>query len=159
MDKATKAVMFSSTSSEHETPQDLFDQLDAEFHFTLDPCATTANAKCKKYYTIEDDGLIQSWKGKTVWVNPPYGRYVSAWIEKAITESQQCGATVAMLLPARSDTRWFHSLVALHASEVRFISGRLRFVGTAAPAPFPSILAILRPEIVGPYSWHTWKIR
>lgn len=154
MNKSTKAVMFSSSTGEHETPQDLFDQLNEEFHFNLDPCATAKNAKCKNYYTIKEDGLSRSWHGQTVFVNPPYGKGVVDWIAKAVSEY----ATVVMLLPARTDTKWFHLYIAKYASEVRFIKGRLRFVGTASSAPFPSMLVVFRPKIDGPYSWHTLVI-
>lgn len=80
-------VMFSSKTNEWETPQDLFDKLDQEFNFTLDPCATDENAKCDRYYTIKEDGLKQSWKGETVFCNPPYGRQIKDWVKKCYTES------------------------------------------------------------------------
>jgi len=155
MNKSTQSVLFSSSSGEHETPQDLFDQLDEEFHFTLDPCATFENAKCDKYFTIKDDGLSQSWDDHVVWVNPPYGRGVDHWLAKAANSR----ATVVVLLAARTDVKWFHEIVGAYASEVRFISRRLKFVGNKASAPFPSMLAIFRPFIDGPYDWHTWSIR
>lgn len=100
------AGMFTSTTDCWETPQDFFDRLDAEYHFTLDACALPQNAKCERYYTPEQDGLSQPWRG-TVWCNPPYGRQIGRWVEKA-AESTAAGATVVMLLPARTDTRWFH---------------------------------------------------
>ena len=158
MNKSTQDVMFSSSSGEHETPQDLFDQLDEEFHFTLDPCATPGNAKCDTYFTVATNGLAQSWKDHVVWVNPPYGKGVIDWIQKAKTAFIYDNATVVMLLPARTDTQWFNRVVA-STTEMRFIIGRLKFVGAPTSASFPSMLAIFRPKIAGPYDWHTWRIR
>ena len=135
--------MFSSKTDLWSTPQDFFDTLDDEFHFTLDACALPENAKCRNYYTPEDDGLIQPWYG-TVWCNPPYGRTISHWVEKAARSSDD-GATVVMLLPARTDTRWFQNYI-YHRAEVRFIAGRLKFGDSKNSAPFPSMIAIFRPE-------------
>ena len=100
-------VMFSSKSIEWETPQALFDDLNNEFHFTLDPCSTHANAKCDKHFTIVEDGLKQSWEGETVFCNPPYGKALPLWIKKA-AQSAGNGTTVVMLIPARTDTKAFH---------------------------------------------------
>ena len=100
-------VMFSSKSNEWATPQALFDELDREFHFTLDPCATPENAKCRKFYTIEDDGLSKDWSGETVFCNPPYGREISKWVEKAAASA----TTTVMLIPARTDTTYFHDYI------------------------------------------------
>ena len=125
------------------TPQDTFDRLNEEFHFTLDPCASHLNHKCEKYYTIKEDGLSKSWAGERVFMNPPYGNAASNWIAKAYFESQYAEIIVG-LLPARTDTRWFHDYV-YHKSEIRFIKGRLKFVGpngTAGTATFPSMLVI-----------------
>ena len=101
--------MFTSKTDAWETPQEFFDILNAEFHFTLDACALPENSKCAQYYTPEQDGLSQSWTG-TVWCNPPYGREISRWVEKAAKSAAQ-GAMVVMLLPARTDTRWFHRYI------------------------------------------------
>ncbi|MFE4203797.1 DNA N-6-adenine-methyltransferase, partial [Aneurinibacillus aneurinilyticus] len=101
------AVMFSSATDEWATPQDFFDQLNEEFKFTLDPCATHESAKCARYFTEEDNGLAQDWAGEVVFMNPPYGRVLGQWVKKAFEESVK-GATVVCLLPARTDTRWFH---------------------------------------------------
>ena len=119
-----KEVMFSSKTDLWETPQDLFDKLDREFHFDLDVCALPENAKCERYYTPEQDGLPQPWNG-VCWCNPPYGRQIGKWVRKALFSSF-AGATVVMLLPARTDTKWFHDYI-LHRSEVRFLPGRIRF--------------------------------
>ncbi len=133
-------VVFSSASVEWETPQDLFNDLDAEFHFTLDPCCTDENAKCAKHYTIEDDGLIQDWTGETVFCNPPYGREMPKWIEKCYKHGLG-GDIAVMLLPARTDTRAFHEFIYRKA-EVRFIKGRLHFGGSKNSAPFPSMIVV-----------------
>lgn len=103
------AVMFSSNKDLWETPQEFFNKLDAEFHFDLDVCAIPSNAKCQRYYTPEDDGLSQPWEGR-VWCNPPYGRQISKWVQKAAQSAAE-GAIVVMLLPARTDTKWFHNYI------------------------------------------------
>ena len=126
---------------EWETPQDLFDKLNAEFHFTLDPCATPENAKCAKFYTKEQDGLKQNWEGQTVYCNPPYGREISRWVKKASEEN----ALTVMLIPARTDTKWFHDYI-YKKQEVRFIKGRLKFGGEKNSAPFPSMIVIFSRE-------------
>ena len=132
-------LMFSSKSDLWETPQDLFDELDKEFHFNLDVCALPENTKCAAYYTPEIDGLSQPWYGRC-WCNPPYGRGVGAWVQKAAL-SALAGATVVMLLPARTDTKWFHDYIYKRA-EIRFIRGRLKFGGCSNSAPFPSMVCI-----------------
>ena len=138
------AVMVSSKSAEWETPQELFDKLNGEFHFTLDVCATPENAKCENYYTEEQDGLSQPWKG-TVWCNPPYGRNIGSWVRRGLFASA-AGHTVVMLLPARTDTRWFHEYV-YHKAEIRYIKGRLKFGGSINSAPFPSMIVVFRPKL------------
>ena len=136
-------VMFSSKTDLWETPQEFFDELDREFHFDLDCCALPENAKCARYYTPEQDGLSQPWKG-ICWCNPPYGREIVEWVARAYLESV-AGATVVMLLPARTDTRWFPAY--LHGkAEVRFVKGRLKFGGSKNSAPFPSMVVIFRPK-------------
>ena len=137
-------LMFSSKTCEWATPQDFFDSLNAEFKFTLDPCADQTNHKCEKYYTIEEDGLAQDWSGETVFCNPPYGREIHKWVSKCFHEvyAGKCLCAV-MLLPARTDTRWFHDYIYRRA-EVRFICGRLKFGGQSNPAPFPSMVVIFR---------------
>lgn len=131
-------VLFRSKSENWETPPQLFKALDAEFHFDLDVCALPENAKCTRYYTPEDDGLKQPWNG-TCWCNPPYGRSISDWVKKA-AESE---TTVVMLLPARTDTKWFHEYI-YGKVEVRFVKGRLKFGGSKNSAPFPSMVVIFR---------------
>lgn len=140
-------ALYSSRSEEWSTPQEVFDQLDREFHFTLDAAASKENAKCSRYFDKETDGLKQSWAGETVWCNPPYGRQIGYWMRKAVNESRAPGTTVVMLVPARTDTKWFH-LCVYHRAELRFIRGRLKFGGAQNGAPFPSMLVIYRgPEV------------
>ena len=135
-------VHFSSKTPEWFTPQDFFDQLEAEFHFTLDPCATRANAKCERFYTREDDGLAKSWEGERVFCNPPYGREIGPWIKKCA----EGGADVAVaLIPSRTDTRWFHDH-CYGKAEIRFLRGRLKFGGCKDAAPFPSMVVIWRKK-------------
>ena len=120
------------------TPQAFFDELNKEFGFELDVCALPENAKCEKYYTPEIDGLKQQWRG-ICWMNPPYGREIGAWMEKAYESSLE-GATVVCLVPARTDTRWFHDFAM--RGEIRFIKGRLKFGDSKNSAPFPSAVVV-----------------
>jgi phage N-6-adenine-methyltransferase len=142
--RVMNSVLFSSATEEWATPQALFARLDRRYRFTLDPCATSDNAKCPTYFTREQDGLKQDWGTHRVFCNPPYGRAVGAWTRKCF-ESSQRGALVVLLVPARTDTQWFHDWVHGKA-EVRFIRGRLRFGEAEASAPFPSMLATYSPN-------------
>lgn len=138
-----KRVLFSSQSELWETPQQFFDQLNCEFHFGLDACAVPENAKCNNYFSPEEDGLSQKWVGYgTVWCNPPYGRDIGKWVQKAY-ETAKGGETVVMLLPARTDTKWFHEFIYGKA-EIRFVRGRLKFGGSKNNAPFPSMITVFR---------------
>lgn len=137
------AVMFSSKRMDWSTPQSLFDELNNEFHFTLDPCATDENAKCERYYTKHENGLNQNWEGESVFCNPPYGRELPMWIKKCYHEGQKDDTTVVMLIPARTDTKAFHEYI-YNKSEIRFIKGRLKFSGEKNSAPFPSMIVIYR---------------
>lgn len=144
--EAGKAAM-TSEKDDWETPQALFDELDAVYHFTLDPCSTHENAKCAKHYTAEEDGLAQSWEGETVFCNPPYGRNIGEWVRKCSEESKH--ARIVMLIPARTDTAYFHDHI-YHKAHVRFIRGRLKFErgGVALnSAPFPSMLVFYDDEV------------
>lgn len=132
--------MFSSKTCEWETPSDFFKRWDEQYHFQLDVCATPQNAKCSRYYTIEQDGLKQEWTG-VCWMNPPYGREIGKWVKKAYeTALRGGGGIVVCLLPARTDTAWWHDYVM--KGEVTFIRGRLRFGGSANSAPFPSAVCV-----------------
>ena len=139
--KAMEA-QFSSASCEWATPQWLFDALDREFGFTLDPCAMPENAKCGRYFTVADDGLRRTWAGEVVFMNPPYGTVIGAWMRKA-WESSREGATVVCLVPARTDTEWWHRFAM--RGEVRLLKGRLKFGDSKNSAPFPSAIVVLRP--------------
>ena len=138
-------VHYSSKTNEWSTPQAFFDELNKEFNFTLDPCATSENAKCTKYFTVEDDGLKQDWSKDTVFMNPPYGREIKHWIKKAYEESLN-GATVVCLIPSRTDTAYWHNYIFGKADDIRFIKGRLKFGGSKNPAPFPSAIIIYKGE-------------
>lgn len=132
---------FSSKTPEWGTPQAFFDELDREFNFTLDPCSTKENAKCEKFYTQEDDGLSKSWDNERVFCNPPYGRVMPKWVKKA---SEARGGVVVMLIPARTDTKYFHDYI-YGKSEIRFVRGRIKFEGAqvgSGAAPFPSMIVI-----------------
>lgn len=132
-------LMFSSKTDLWSTPQDFFNKLNDEFQFTIDVCATIENAKCGKFFTVENDALKQEWTG-VCWMNPPYGRGIGKWIQKAY-ETYKTGYTVVALIPARTDTKWFHDYI-LGKSEIRFIKGRLKFGGNKNPAPFPSMVIV-----------------
>lgn len=134
---------FSSKTEQWATPNETFAELDAEFHFDLDPCADADNHKCERYFTKEIDGLSQNWGGYRVFCNPPYGRQIGSWVKKAYWESQKPNTLVVMLIPARTDTRWFHDYI-LGKAEIRFIRGRLKFSGSQNYAPFPSMVVIYR---------------
>jgi len=136
------SVHFSSKTDLWATPQGFFDALHTEFGFTLDVCALPENAKCELFFTPKEDGLAQVWEG-ICWMNPPYGRAIKKWVKKAF-ESAQAGATVVCLLPARTDTIWWHTWV-VQAEEVRFVRGRLKFGGSKNSAPFPSAVVVFRP--------------
>jgi len=140
---AINSGLFTSNTDTWETPQSFFDELDREFKFEIDVCATAINAKCGKFYTPEIDGLSQKWEG-VCWMNPPYGRQIKAWVKKAYESFINNSATVVCLLPARTDTAWWHDYCM--KGEIRFIRGRLKFGGSKNSAPFPSAVVIFRKE-------------
>lgn len=135
-------VHFSSKTDLWATPQTFYDRLHSEFNFTLDPCSNGENAKCSDFFTVEDDGLSQEWAPHTIFMNPPYGRIIGAWIRKAHEESEK-GATVVALIPSRTDTRYWHDYV-MKADEIRFVKGRLYFGDGEGRAPFPSAVVVFR---------------
>lgn len=135
-------TLFSSKSDDWETPQDLFDSLNARYNFDLDVCATAENAKCTRFFTREQDGLKQDWTG-VCWMNPPYGRQIGLWMAKAL-EASQAGATVVCLVPSRTCTAWWHDYA--EKGEYYFIRGRLKFGGSPNSAPFPSAIVVFRPR-------------
>tara|TARA_Y100000401_G_scaffold55907_1_gene44278 strand:+ start:19707 stop:20198 length:492 start_codon:yes stop_codon:yes gene_type:complete len=147
--KEKMKVHYSSTTNEWATPNDLFEALDDEFGFTLDPCATDDNHKCKKYYTKETNGLIQDWRDEVVFMNPPYGRAIGKWVEKAAHETAHQDCTVVCLIPARPDTKYWHNYIFPYASEIRFLKGRVKFGDGAAGAPFPSAIVIFEGRYDG----------
>jgi phage N-6-adenine-methyltransferase len=135
------SIHFSSETDEWPTPDSFFSEMVGEFGgFDLDPCCTVSSAKAPKFFTKEDDGLAQDWTGR-VWMNPPYGREIGKWMRKA-HESHLAGAEVVCLVPARTDTAWWHDYAM--KGEIRFIRGRIKFGGAKHSAPFPSALVIFR---------------
>ena len=136
-------ALFSSRTDEWSTPQSVFEELNKEFHFNLDPCATKDNAKCRKFFTKAQDGLKQNWQGCNVFCNPPYGRKIKEWVRKAYEESLKPKTTVVMLIPARTDTSYFHNYIYGKA-EIRFIRGRLKFGNAKNSAPFPSMIVVYK---------------
>lgn len=134
------SVHFSSASDDWATPQDLFDELNKIHHFTLDAAASASNAKCENYFTKEQNGLEQVWTG-SVWLNPPYGREIGKWMKKAYEEAFN-GDTVVCLVPARTDTAWWHDYAM--KGEITFLRGRLKFGGHKNSAPFPSAIIVFK---------------
>jgi phage N-6-adenine-methyltransferase len=140
-------IHYSSKTNEWYTPQPLYDKLNAKYNFNLDPCATSENAKCDKYFTKEDNGLIQQWDGN-VFVNPPYGREIKQWVEKAYEEwLRDKNRVIVMLIPARTDTRYWHDWIFPYASDITFIKGRIKFGGSNKDAPFPSAIVVFGGEL------------
>lgn len=136
-------VLLKSDKMNWETPNSLFEELDAKYHFTLDPCCEITTAKCKKFYTKEDDGLTKDWDNEIVFVNPPYGKDIKLWVEKCYKESLK-GVKIVMLIPARTDTKYFHEFIYNKANIV-FLKGRVKFLMDGKqlnPAPFPSMLVL-----------------
>lgn len=130
-------VHFSSETDLWATPMSFFKKYDDLYGFELDVCASVGNAKCKRFFTKEDDGLKQEWTG-VCWMNPPYGREIGLWMKKA-WESK---ATVVCLVPARTDTKWWHDYAM--KGEIEFIRGRLKFGNAKNSAPFPSAVVVYR---------------
>ena len=137
-------VRFQSRFQAWATPPAFFATIDREFGFTLDVCALPDNAKCPRFYSPAEDGLKQAWEG-VCWCNPSYGKEIAQWVSKARDSAASGAATVVCLVPARTDTRWWHELVLPHAAEVRYVRGRLRFGDAVSSASFPSALVIYRP--------------
>ncbi len=143
-DTHSRIVCTSSNKMTWATLDDWFRYLDLEFDFTLDPCCTHETAKCKKHFTPEENGLAQSWAEERVFMNPPYGRDLPKWMQKAYLECRENMALVICFVPARVDTEWWHRFAS--KGEVRFPNGRVRFVGATASAPFPIAIVIFRPR-------------
>lgn len=153
-------ALYSSASGEWETPRALFDKLDAEFHFTLDPAASDLNHKCEKYYTVKEDGLSWPWDNKRVFLNPPYGRgVIEPWMRKVSRELEQHAILVVCLIHARTDTKWFQSWVLPYAHEIRFVRGRVKFVGAPSSCPFPSVVVVFRPGVRDRLECSSWSWR
>ena len=139
-------TLFSSRSEDWATPQGLFDKLDRFFDFQLDVCASKDNHKCHQYFSIQEDGLSQKWSSyKRIWMNPPYGKGIEKWMQKAYCEAQE-GAIIVCLVPARTDTRWWHNWVNGKA-HVHFIKGRLKYGNAKRSAPFPSAIIVYGIDI------------
>ena len=142
MDKNTQRAMFSSKSNDWGTPQNFYDKLDNSFGpFTLDPCSDGQNNKTDNYFTKEQNGLSQDWSGNKVFMNPPYGRAIKDWLKKAYEEGQKPNTTVVCLIPARTDTKYWHDYV-MKAQAVYFVKGRLKFGDSNNSAPFPSAVIV-----------------
>ena len=153
MNKSTQLTLFSSKTGEWATPQEFFDKLNWRFGpFDLDPCADPTNTKCANFFTEAENGLSKSWAGFTSFINPPYGRGIDRWIEKAYNESRKEDTRVVMLIPARTDTKYWHKYV-MKADEVYFVKGRLKFGDSDNSAPFPSAVVVFdgthRQQIFG----------
>ena len=153
MNKSTQLTLFSSKTGEWATPQEFFEKLNWRFGpFDLDPCADPTNTKCANFFTEAEDGLSKSWEGFTSFINPPYGRGIERWIQKAYKESRQADTRIVLLIPARTDTKYWHNYV-MKADEVYFVKGRLKFGDSDNSAPFPSAVVVFdggnRQQIFG----------
>ena len=136
--------LFTSNKDDWETPQELFDQLNKEFDFELDPCCTKNNCKCPIGFNKSIDGLTLDWSQfNSIFMNPPYGKEIAKWMKKA-HETAEAGKTVVCLVPARTDTVWWHKYCIAPKYEIRFIKGRLKFSNSKNSAPFPSAIIIMR---------------
>ena len=142
---ANISACLSSKSDDWATPQDFYDNLNREFHFDLDPCADDRNHKCDLYFTREQDGLKQNWGGHRVFCNPPYGSKIGEWVRYSYEQAQKPNTLVVMLIPSRTDTKYFHDYIYGKA-EIRFIRGRLKFGDSKTPAPFPSMVVVFGKE-------------
>lgn len=138
-------VHYSSKDQGWRTPREIFDPLNAEFNFTMDAAASAENSLLDRYCSAEDDALTQSWEGERVWCNPPYGRALTGFVAKMAAGEADI---VVGFIPARTDTRWFHAHV-LGKAEVRYLKGRVKFVGAKHNAPFPSMICIWRRHAAG----------
>ena len=185
MNAQTQATLFSSDQTEWETPREFFDVLDREFDFTLDAAASAANARVPTYYTEMIDALSlpngrwgsDALRAETkmlsidggiaagaIWLNPPYGKGLFKWVERAAEEGA-LGARVVVLIPSRTDTKYFHLAAARGA--VRLLAGRLHFElngkpiantnGTSTPAPFPSAIVVFGPRVRPGIRLWDWK--
>lgn len=135
-------IHFSSKTNEWATPQKFFDELNKEFNFNLDPCANTKNHKCAMWFNEKEDGLSKSWDNSRIFMNPPYGHEIGKWVKKA---SEARGGVVVCLLPARTDTKYFHEYIYKNPrATIRFIKGRLKFGDSKNSAPFPSMIVIFK---------------
>lgn len=140
-------IRSSVTTGEWETPESLFNELNAIFHFDIDVCASAENKKCEYYYSKQHDALLQQWRWEgVVWMNPPYGRGINAWVKKAYHSSTVIGTTVVCLLPVRTDTAWWKNYV--RRGSVIYLRGRLSFVG-GHNAPFASAIVIFWGGLLG----------
>ena len=135
-------ALFTSNSDEWATPKEIFNELNNEFNFNLDVCATEDNHKCNLFFTQKDDGLSKKWGGYRVFCNPPYSN-ISEWVKKAYYESYKPNTLIVLLIPARTDTKYFQEYI-YHRAELRFIKGRLKFGDSKTSAPFPSMIVIYR---------------
>lgn len=141
---AAQKSLWSSASGNWETPPELFGDLNAIFQFTLDAAASKENAKCEAYFDEGANALARDWPGR-VWLNPPYGREIGAWMEKAYRESKK-GSLVVCLVPVRSDAGWWHEWAT--RGRVFLLKGRLQFGGAPTNAPFPSAIVIFFPGVL-----------
>jgi site-specific DNA-methyltransferase (adenine-specific) len=142
MNKQAQQLMFSSKTDDWATPTEFFEKLNWRFGpFDLDACASIHNIQCANFFTEAEDGLSKDWEGFTTFVNPPYGRGIDKWIKKAFDESRKDETRVVMLIPARTDTKYWHQYV-MRADEIYFLKGRLKFGECDNSAPFPSAVVV-----------------
>ena len=138
-----QAQLMSSVKHDWETPPELFNCLNDEFKFVLDACANDVNHKCDQYFTEKVDGLSQDWRHyNSIWINPPYGSDTVKWVSKAIAEHKLYGMTIVMLIASRTGTKTWHELIVPYAAQIRFLKGRVKFVGAESGATFDSAIIV-----------------
>ena len=144
MKKEVKQSWFKSKSHEYETPDSIFEPLNYEFQFTLDVAANSLNTKCVRFFSVDCDGLSQGWGNNICWMNPPFGRQMKKWVEKAY-KSYLNGATVVCLLPVRSNTVWWHQY-CMRSTEIRLIKGEVKFKGNENGLWLPLCIIVFNPH-------------
>jgi len=138
-------TLFSNKKTDWETPINLFNELNKRYNFTLDVCANENNFKVINYINEEKNGLLQDWNNNICWMNPPYGKEIGKWVEKALFESKKENCTVVSLLPARTDTKWFHNYILNQSNvEIIFMKGRLKFGDSKNSAYFSSMVVLFK---------------
>jgi phage N-6-adenine-methyltransferase len=154
----TWGAKFSSERPDWRTPRWLFDKLAAHYQFSIDLAASADNALLPRFYTEQDSAFLHSWQGETAFLNPPYGRELAGWCERAEYAARRQGAVIVALLPVRTGVKWWHEYIA-HKATVMFLKGRLKFDGVAFNAPFDSAIVVWRDAPPYTFYWDAKRTR